>query len=154
MRKPAWGGKQHGEETSLDQKLTAEPESISRKSDTSRKQNARRSLRVADKTASVPTKMAKKSNGNGRTTHNMIERQYRTRLNGHFESLFQSLPANVRVDEGETDEHDAQSSGKKISKGEVLMKAREYILDLEREGESLREDNEKLRAMKVDLEMN
>lgn len=151
-RKPAWGKKQE-DKIPLNQISAVGSKGSSHKSGASARQ-AGRSTRVVDKTLAAPAKAMEKAPSGGRVTHNMIERQYRTRLNGHFEELFQSLPENMRVEELDTNNANAPSSTKKISKGEVLMKAREYIQDLEREGEVLREDNEKLRAMKEEFEIN
>ncbi|PVH82611.1 hypothetical protein DL98DRAFT_130244 [Cadophora sp. DSE1049] len=58
-----------------------------------------------------------------RLNHNQVEKQYRNRLNGQFETLLLALPR----EDGEGGE------GKKRSKAEVLMLARKHIRDLERD---------------------
>lgn len=151
-REPAWGIAKKEENIYSDKKTAPEPKKSSNRCAT-RRNKSKRSSRIADKesVATTSTKSSEKASSGGRFTHNMIERQYRTRLNGHFETLFQSLPPTMKVDDTEAEQG---NPGKKISKGEVLMKAREYIQDLEKEGEYLRQDNERLRARKEELESN
>jgi hypothetical protein len=66
-----------------------------------------------------------------RTNHNQVEKQYRNRLNGQFETLLQTLP---REDGGYTGE-------KRVSKAEVLVLAKKHIMELERERRALEAEN-------------
>lgn len=82
-----------------------------------------------------------------RASHNQVEKQYRNRLNAHFEALLNTLPEYMRGGDEDDDDGD-----RKISKAEVLEMARRHILALERdyaaiEGErdELRENVERLR---------
>ncbi|KAF4626819.1 hypothetical protein G7Y89_g11333 [Cudoniella acicularis] len=72
-----------------------------------------------------------------RTNHNLIEKQYRTRLNGQFETLLQTLPREVVGDAAE----------KRVSKAEVLVLAKERIRELEREKRLLEEENQGLEGI-------
>ncbi|KAK0129056.1 hypothetical protein ONS95_000997 [Cadophora gregata] len=69
-----------------------------------------------------------------RLNHNHVEKQYRNRLNGQFETLLLALPR----------EGGADGNGRKVSKAEVLVLARKYIRDLERGRKRLEEENERL----------
>lgn len=70
-----------------------------------------------------------------RTNHNDIEKQYRDRLNDRFEDLLDVL-------------HIHETSGKgKLSKGHVLVLARDRIEELEREGEMLEGEGKMLMQM-------
>lgn len=67
-----------------------------------------------------------------RVSHNLVEKQYRNRLNSQFSGLLESLPPSfigAVVDSSELD--------KKLSKGEVLVFAKKYIKKLEREKDVL-----------------
>lgn len=83
-----------------------------------------------------------------RASHNLVEKQYRNRLNAQFESLLQSLPEQVRNGgDGEDSEGHAPTDlgDKRVSKGEVLEMARKHIQSLERERDQLeREKNDLL----------
>jgi hypothetical protein len=68
-----------------------------------------------------------------RTYHNDVEKQYRNRLNGHFETLLQTLPKD-RDGDGE----------RKVSKSEVLVLAKQRIQQLEREKRVLEKEREEL----------
>lgn len=70
-----------------------------------------------------------------RLNHNQIEKQYRNRLNGQFETLLLALPR---------EEADGGGEDKKFSKAEVLMLARKHIRELERERRGLEAENERL----------
>ncbi|KAI0389322.1 hypothetical protein F5Y17DRAFT_462848 [Xylariaceae sp. FL0594] len=92
-----------------------------------------------------------------RETHNNVEKQYRNRLNAHFESLLSALPERMQSGEsgagGDSNEGlDQAGSDRRVSKAEVLEMARKHIMSLEHEcaaleGErdELRENMEKLR---------
>lgn len=62
-------------------------------------------------------------------SHNLTEKKYRTRLNGYFETLLSAIPKPSGSTETAGTGGDA--SEKKISKGEVLILAMEYIRELE-----------------------
>ncbi|KAH8195564.1 hypothetical protein TruAng_010280 [Truncatella angustata] len=65
-----------------------------------------------------------------RASHNQVEKQYRNRLNAHFEALLDTLPGYMR---GGGDDDDDDDGDRKISKAEVLEMARRHITDLEKE---------------------
>lgn len=68
-----------------------------------------------------------------RTNHNQVEKQYRNRLNGQFETLLDTLP------------HDPEMAGdKRVSKAEVLVLAKKHIARLETEKRELEFINEEL----------
>ncbi|CAJ2506944.1 Uu.00g081300.m01.CDS01 [Anthostomella pinea] len=105
-----------------------------------------------------------------RETHNNVEKQYRNRLNMHFESLLSALPESMQCGEegggvggelgggggggGGSVAGGGEGADRRVSKAEVLDMARRHIKALEREcalleGErdELRDNNEKLRWM-------
>jgi len=75
-----------------------------------------------------------------RSSHNMIEKQYRTRLNGQFSSLLDALPLDVVGTEIDS-YADSSDCKRKVSKGEVLVLARKYIQSLEQAKRRLEGDN-------------
>lgn len=118
---------------SKSQKETAGPTTISAP------QQRLRSTSTAVSASSRPTTSSTSSSSSNlppkhaRLNHNQVEKQYRNRLNGQFETLLLVLPREDR--EGE---------GKKVSKAEVLVLARKHIRDLERDRRRLEEDKERL----------
>lgn len=81
-----------------------------------------------------------------RESHNQVEKQYRNRLNAHFESLLNALPENLRGGGGDEDEDEGMDAGggggggsgdRRVSKAEVLDMARRHIQALERECSAL-----------------
>ncbi|KAF7555226.1 hypothetical protein G7046_g6602 [Stylonectria norvegica] len=81
-----------------------------------------------------------------RASHNLVEKQYRNRLNSQFESLLGALPEQIRNggDDGES-EGPMDFGDRRVSKGEVLEMARKHIQSLERERDQLeREKNDLL----------
>ncbi|KAI1189629.1 hypothetical protein F5B17DRAFT_438762 [Nemania serpens] len=79
-----------------------------------------------------------------RETHNNVEKQYRNRLNAHFESLLSALPE--RMQSGEGDEGgDLDAGDRRVSKAEVLEMARRHIKALERECALLEGERDELR---------
>jgi hypothetical protein len=83
-----------------------------------------------------------------RASHNLVEKQYRNRLNAQFESLLSALPDQVRHGESSTgngnedNESDhANDADRRVSKGEVLEMARKHIQALERERNQLELEN-------------
>ncbi|OHF00113.1 helix-loop-helix DNA-binding domain-containing protein [Colletotrichum orchidophilum] len=93
-----------------------------------------------------------------RASHNLVEKQYRNRLNAQFEGLLNALPEQVRgpAGTGDGDESDPQAAAaaaneeRRVSKAEVLDMARRHIQNLERERETLhRERGELLRNLET-----
>lgn len=92
-----------------------------------------------------------------RASHNQVEKEYRNRLHGYFERLLQVLPDEVgqveQVEEaswgpspsGSTSSGSAQGQNKRLSKAEVLQKARLHIAALEAEAETRRREIARLR---------
>jgi hypothetical protein len=78
-----------------------------------------------------------------RQNHNIVEKQYRNRLNSQFERLLSILPANQMegVESGRTVEFDER----RMSKAEVLDLARRRIHALENEVQQLYSDRDNLR---------
>lgn len=74
-----------------------------------------------------------------RTNHNMIEKQYRNRLNLQFESLLETLPKGVQDE-------------KRVGKAEVLVHANQYIQKLEKDLRLLEERNLGLEGCVKDME--
>lgn len=70
-----------------------------------------------------------------RNSHNLIEKQYRNRLNSQFESLLETLPHK---------EPTGEAGEKRLSKAEVLVHANQYIQELEEEMRILEEKNDEL----------
>ena len=76
-----------------------------------------------------------------RTSHNQVEKQYRNRLNGQFETLLQTLPKDLERD----------GADQRVSKAEVLVLARRHILQLETEKKVLEEKRSELEGDVVEL---
>ncbi|KAI8648708.1 BHLH domain-containing protein [Fusarium keratoplasticum] len=72
---------------------------------------------------------------NARECHNMVEKQYRSRLKAQFESLLAVLPVAQPLDH--TDQIAAVNPGQCFSRGQVLDAARETILRQQNEIETL-----------------
>ncbi|KAJ4322290.1 hypothetical protein N0V84_004882 [Fusarium piperis] len=87
-----------------------------------------------------------------RASHNLVEKQYRNRLNAQFESLLNALPEQARSggngngngDENESD--GANDADRRVSKGEVLEMARKHIQALEQERNQLERENLELQG--------
>jgi hypothetical protein len=75
----------------------------------------------------------KETISNTKTSHNMVEKQYRNRLNRQFSTLLGVLPTDFVAAEVEGYVRDGASAEKKVSKAEVLVLARSRIENLERE---------------------
>ncbi|KAI0840648.1 hypothetical protein F5Y06DRAFT_308816 [Hypoxylon sp. FL0890] len=80
-----------------------------------------------------------------RETHNQVEKQYRNRLNAHFESLLEALPETMQAGEGEDDGESLDLTDRRVSKAEVLDMARRHIQALERECAALEGERDELR---------
>jgi hypothetical protein len=89
-----------------------------------------------------------------RQNHNIVEKQYRNRLNLQFERLLSVLPADQQLTE--EDEHHMKSGAsgdgeeKRLSKAEVLDMARRRIKALEQERRNLKQEQKDL-VQKVEL---
>jgi ATP-dependent exoDNAse (exonuclease V) beta subunit len=83
-----------------------------------------------------------------RTNHNAVEKQYRNRLNGQFQTLLQALPQDCNEDLG-----DGLVNGqdKKVSKAEVLMLAKKRIGELEQEKMVLEKEHRALQGVVGEL---
>ncbi|KAK4231497.1 hypothetical protein QBC38DRAFT_451127 [Podospora fimiseda] len=87
-----------------------------------------------------------------RNSHNLVEKQYRNRLNLQFESLMSALPDSMKngvISGGRTTNSDGLGEGldigeKKLSKAQVLDMSTRYIKSLERERENLERENNEL----------
>ncbi|KAI1484268.1 hypothetical protein K445DRAFT_7001 [Daldinia sp. EC12] len=80
-----------------------------------------------------------------RETHNQVEKQYRNRLNAHFESLLEALPETMQAGEGDDDGEALDLTDRRVSKAEVLDMARRHIQALERECAALEGERNELR---------
>lgn len=80
-----------------------------------------------------------------RTSHNMIEKKYRTKLNDQFSSLLDTLPQDVTGGViNEDGDGDSGGTERKVSKAEVLVRAKTHIETLERANMSLESGNKAL----------
>ncbi|KAK0632759.1 hypothetical protein B0T14DRAFT_42333 [Immersiella caudata] len=87
-----------------------------------------------------------------RASHNQVEKEYRNRLHGYFERLLKVLPdegeSNKEAQAGRSPSGSASggsSQHKRLSKAEVLQKARQHIVFLEQDAERRRRE---IRALK------
>ncbi|KAI1777675.1 hypothetical protein F4818DRAFT_439006 [Hypoxylon cercidicola] len=80
-----------------------------------------------------------------RETHNQVEKQYRNRLNAHFESLLDALPETMQAGEAGDDGEPLDLTDRRVSKAEVLDMARRHIQALERECAALEGERDELR---------
>ena len=89
------------------------------------------------------------SEQNRRSTHNDIEKRYRTGLNNHFSNLLNVLPQEaIAAVLGQSAAMEAGGSyveRKKISKGDVLVIATNYIQTLERDLMILEQDKTRIK---------
>ncbi|KAI8722894.1 BHLH domain-containing protein [Fusarium sp. LHS14.1] len=110
----------------------------------SRPSHADIKLRSASCKPKRSTRMASagpKKEVRARECHNLVEKQYRTRLKAQFEALLAVLPIAQPLDHG--DRLTRGGPGQYLSRGQVLDAARERILELEEELEevaSVRDD--------------
>lgn len=116
---------------------------------------APRELRSASRTSKNTGKAAESTEQQrSRNSHNIVEKQYRNRLNAQFEELLATLPlsspagSSLDGDEGDATVSDRRlrmGDKKRFSKGEVLEMARQRILFLEEENRKIEQDMEKLK---------
>ncbi|KAM5353793.1 hypothetical protein ACJ41O_000443 [Fusarium nematophilum] len=85
-----------------------------------------------------------------RASHNLVEKQYRNRLNAQFESLLSALPEHARHGgPGNGDDNESEGANdpdRRVSKGEVLEMARKHIQALEQERNQLERENLELQG--------
>ncbi|CCH43990.1 Sterol regulatory element-binding protein [Wickerhamomyces ciferrii] len=134
------------EETNQDSQVKIESNSSS--SVTSPISHNNNKVRLADAVphSSISKRIPKKE----KSSHNMIEKRYRTNINDKINALRDAVPAlRVLVDSGDDEVDDNELDGlqpaKKLNKATILSKATEYIKHLENKNETLRKENENLK---------
>ncbi len=110
---------------------TSQPESGHRLRSTTTNQSAHRPSTSSSDFSSLSSASSVVATTGARTNHNQVEKQYRNRLNGQFETLLQILPKEDGGHGGE----------KRVSKVEVLVLAKQHIIELEREKRTLEAEN-------------
>ncbi|KAH8910059.1 hypothetical protein BR93DRAFT_935728 [Coniochaeta sp. PMI_546] len=85
-----------------------------------------------------------------RNSHNLVEKQYRNRLNAQFEDLLHALPESSwstgpSLDDDDGDGRAKMGEKKRVSKAEVLDLARQRIMFLEAENRKIERENDDLR---------
>jgi len=116
--------------------------SKSRSSGSGSKTKSSRKQSVPDDTSSPKMQRA-------RTCHNVVEKNYRNRLNGQFKLMLATLN-ETRADGRESDgemEGFGKDYDRSPSKSAVLQRARERLVSLQRENTSLKLEVEKLRGL-------
>ena len=101
---------------------------------------ARRKGSLGTPTTESPNPLMKPT----KTSHNMIEKRYRLKLNDKILSLRNAVPA-LRADAKSMEDQSSNEASKsgpssKLNKGTVLTKATEYIKQLEREKRTLEQE--------------
>ncbi|KAI0114989.1 hypothetical protein F4814DRAFT_459819 [Daldinia grandis] len=124
-----------------------QPQVLSPGSTSSTSNSGRSRLRSASRTSknthhNPPTTVEEQKS---RDTHNQVEKQYRNRLNAHFESLLDALPETMQAGEGDDEEESLDLTDRRVSKAEVLDMARRHIQALERECAALEGERDELR---------
>lgn len=152
LRQPAWGGSRSSHNSTID---STAPDTITRDNAASssvmiRRYSAPSTQHAGGGSPQTPTDDTKPKDL--RASHNMIEKQYRNRLNDQFETLLRTLPPSTTTYGGDSGHRDNSLSKRKVSKAEVLVMATQYIQDLEKEGRRLKGDNEQLKLKKEELE--
>jgi hypothetical protein len=89
-----------------------------------------------------PSASTDTSKENKRTSHSLVEKQYRTRLNGLFATLLSATPKDVIAADVNGYTTGDGSPGKVVSKGAVLALARRPIEALEKREKSLEGEKE------------
>ncbi|KAM0281336.1 hypothetical protein ACHAQH_003604 [Verticillium albo-atrum] len=102
-----------------------------------------------------------------RASHNLVEKQYRSRLNAQFEGLLSALPELPAAQQQQPQQQQQQQQAltaigavaaaeeqgeRRVSKAEVLERARLHIETLERERETLRLEREELLRNLAEME--
>jgi Helix-loop-helix DNA-binding domain len=97
-------------------------------------------LRTADHARTSTSPTIAHPNTNLKRAHNMVEKQYRNRLNSHFASLLAKIPLELAASTG----LDNIGGGKNVSKAETLVLAERYIKMLQDEERELLKKNKRL----------
>ena len=99
-----------------------------------------------------------------RTSHNLVEKEYRSRLHGYFEALLAVLPPELHETHKVDDDRGAGGRGastssspttgqhKKLSKAEVLERARHHIESLEKDNGRQKQELSELRVALEQME--
>lgn len=95
-------------------------------------------LRTAQSSRSSTSPNISHPKANLKRTHNMVEKQYRNRLNGGFASLLAKIPLELAASSG------LETGGKNVSKAETLALAERYIKMLQEDGKELVRKNRRL----------
>lgn len=77
---------------------------------------------------------------NNRTSHNLVEKQYRTRLNDQFDYLLSSIPSDLVGNHMNGPERGVRPE-KRVSKADVLALAKLHIENLVKEKRKVEEEN-------------
>jgi hypothetical protein len=154
-RKPAWGSPKESRRNSNSSK--PEKHSSRRKkehgissSKSSSKGHRLRSTKPGQRISYADECDPAPEDKGAKTSHNLVEKQYRNRLNGQFSTLLSSLPSDVVGAEVRgVGKGDLGGAEKKVSKAEVLVLAKQHIETLEKSRRKLEEDK---RALLVDVQ--
>lgn len=96
--------------------------------------------------SAVTANKSERAKSGDRTTHNDVERKYRTNLKDRIAELRAAVPALQALQDGESD--GATTTGAagapKVSKGTVLSKATEYIQQLEQANRTMANEHQQL----------
>jgi len=87
---------------------------------------------------------------NGRASHNLVEKQYRNRLNSQFNTLLSSIPSEV-IGTEITGYGGEDGPERRVSKAEILILAKRHIETLERKNEGLEEARAELKGTVKEL---
>ncbi|ODV68788.1 hypothetical protein HYPBUDRAFT_147327 [Hyphopichia burtonii NRRL Y-1933] len=102
------------------------------------------------------SKITKPTIKKDKSSHNMIEKKYRTNINSKILVLRDAVPS-LRIASGNGDTSIADLEGlspaSKLNKASVLTKATEYIKHLERKNETLRNQNVQLQKLIQDASL-
>jgi hypothetical protein len=105
----------------------------------------------------IPSARTDTSKRNKRRSHNLVEKQYRARLNGLFATLLSAIPKDAIAADVNGYTTGDGSPGKVVSKGAVLALARRHIEALEKREMSLEGEKEilmeKIQRLERVLEM-
>lgn len=122
------------------------PERIVKRHPGSREQNGS-SMASSSSAASSGGKVMKPKKG--RSSHNMIEKKYRTNINDKISALRDCVPALRCALKGtkDDDELDGLTPASKLNKATVLSKATEYIKHLKTKNEEMQAELDELRRL-------
>ncbi len=155
-RKAAWGGNKHSRRSSsssVAQQPSARSKEKQHKSPRPSKGHQLRSTNTSQRinyresttaSSSIQQNRAEAASKSPRTSHNLVEKQYRTRLNGQFSTLLECLPPEMVGAEIDDYNRGGDGAEKRVSKAEVLVLAKKHIGNLEREKKALESDKKAL----------